>query len=93
MDKHIWRVLDCKNPKCRCKNLLKYYGPYEGQLEIGEMNTTGFSWGCGDCQQTYRYEIEETLLELFDFGPPPGWKSTFEPDPRLSQPIDPTEIN
>ncbi|MBB5062806.1 glutaredoxin [Granulicella mallensis] len=74
MTKYVYLVLDCKNPKCRTVDLLKYHGVYEGQLEIGEMFPEGFSWGCGQCHQTYRYLQEETRLALLDFPPPKEWK-------------------
>ena len=92
MAKHIWLTVKCKNPKCGFTNLLKHYGLYEGQLEIGEMFTTGFSWSCGECGQTYRYEQEETKMQLFDVGPPPGWKSAFGPELNLPKSIDPKKI-
>jgi hypothetical protein len=72
--------------------MLKYHGVYEGQVEIAEMFTTGFSWGCGECGQTYRYEQEETVIRPFDFGPPPGWKSAFGPELNLPKPTDPKKI-
>jgi len=72
--------------------MLKYYGVYEGQLEMSELFTTGFSRGCGECGQTYRYELEETKMQLFDFGPLPGWKSAFGPELNLPKPTDPKKI-
>jgi hypothetical protein len=72
--------------------MLKYYRVYEGQLEIGEMFTTGFTWNCGECGKAYRYEQEETKMQLFDYSPPQGWKSAFGSSLNLPKPTDPKKI-
>jgi hypothetical protein len=76
---HLYLVLDCKNPRCKAVNLLKYHGAFEGDLptEIAETFPEGFSWECGHCHKTYRYLQEETRLAVFDFAPPKGWGYKF----------------
>ncbi len=74
-------------------NLLKYYGVYQGQLEIEEMFVTGFSWQCAKCRKIYRYELEETQMSLLDYGPPLGWESAFGPEFDLPTLGDQTELN
>jgi hypothetical protein len=93
MLKHIWRVIDCKNPDCGFMNLLKYYGVYQGQLEIAEMFATDFSWQCAKCGKIYRYESEETQMRLLDYSPPAGWKCAFGPEFDLPTPSDHTAPN
>ena len=93
MGKHIWRVIECKNPKCRCVNPLIYYGANEGQLEIGEVFKAGFLWKCSQCQQTFRYEKEEAPIKLLDFAPPSEWETAFGPGYDLRRPIDSTKIH
>lgn len=61
-------------------NLLKYYGVYQGHLDIAEMFATGFSWQCAKCRKIYRYELEETQMRLLGYGPPPEWESAFGPE-------------
>jgi hypothetical protein len=75
--KHLWLVVTCKTPKCGNLCAIKYHGTDIGAIEIAEMVPTGFSYQCGLCHRTHRYEIEETRIEHLDVAPPPGWTNPF----------------
>jgi len=62
MAKHLWLVVTCKTPQCGNLCAIKYHGIDIGVIEIAEKAPSGFSYQCGKCHQTRRYEVEETRI-------------------------------
>lgn len=77
MPKHMWLVVLCKTRGCNTTIPIKYHGIDIGAIEYAELAPTGFSYQCGRCLQTHRYEIEETRIESLSLAPPFGWSNPF----------------
>lgn len=77
MAKRMWLTVACKTPGCNTTIPIKDHGPDIGAVSYEELAPTGFSYQCGRCKQTHRYEIEETRIQSLDLAPPPGWTNPF----------------